>query len=144
MPVLLYDKRNKVIASIHAGWKGTVNGIVNVVVDVLKSEFNTDTENIIAGIGPSISAKNYEVGPEVIEAFEKTFSNHRELITNRHDNKAHVDLWLGNKTWLINQGVPEKNIEISGLCTYDNSDTFFSARYFKNKTGRFRGCIVLK
>jgi YfiH family protein len=144
VPVLLYDKKNKVIASIHAGWKGTVNGIVNEVLNVFKNEFNSVPENIIAGIGPSISAKNYEVGPEVIEAFEKAFSNADQLISNRHDNKAHVDLWLGNKTWLINQGVPEKNIEISGLCTYDNSDTFFSARYSKNKTGRFGGCIVLK
>lgn len=144
VPVLLYDKKNKVIASIHAGWKGTVNGIVNVVVNVLKDEFNTDPKDIIAGIGPSISAKNYEVGTEVIEAFEKAFSNSNELISNRHDDKAHVDLWLGNKTWLLNQGVPEENIEISGLCTYDNNETFFSARYFKNKTGRFGGCIVLK
>lgn len=144
VPVLLYDRKNQVIASIHAGWKGTVNGIVNVVMDVLKNEFNTNPENILAGIGPSISAKNYEVGPEVVEAFEIAFPNHNELISNRHDDKAHVDLWKGNKTWLLNHGVPEKNIEISGLCTYDEHETFFSARYFKNKTGRFGGCIVLK
>lgn len=144
VPVLLYDKKNKVVASIHAGWKGTVNGIVHIVMEVLKSEFNTDPQNVLAGIGPSISAKNYEVGPEVIDAFEKAFPNAHQLISNRHDNKAHVDLWLGNKTWLLHQGVPEENIEISGLCTYDQHDTFFSARYFKNKTGRFGGCIVLK
>lgn len=144
VPVLLYDKKEKVIASIHAGWKGTVNGIVHKVMEVLKAEFNTDPKNIIAGIGPSICAENYEVGPEVIEAFEKTFENHDTLISNRKENKAHVDLWLANKTWLTKQGVPEVNIEISGLCTYKNHDTFYSARYFKNNTGRFAGCIVLK
>jgi len=144
VPVLLYDKKEKIIASIHAGWKGTVNGIVNKVMEVLKAEFNTDPQNIIAGIGPSICAENYEVGPEVIEAFENTFKNHASLISHRKGEKGHIDLWLANKTWLIQQGVPDENIEISGLCTYKNHDTFYSARYFKNHTGRFAGCIVLK
>ncbi len=144
VPLLLFDKKQKVVASIHAGWKGTVNGIVNKVMDCLISEFNTDPKDIIVGIGPSISAEKYEVGQEVIEAFESTFDNPDQLISNRHDNKAHVDLWKANKTWLMNQGVPEENIEISGLCTYKNHETFFSARYFKNRTGRFAGCIALK
>jgi copper oxidase (laccase) domain-containing protein len=55
-----------------------------------------------------------------------------------------VDLWAANKTWLLNHGVPEKNIEISGLCTFKNNHQFFSARYTKNKTGRFASCIVMK
>jgi YfiH family protein len=144
VPILLFDKKEKVIATIHAGWKGTVNGIVDKVMNCLKSEFNSRPENIIAGIGPSISAANYEVGPEVVIAFESAFKNSAELISNRHGDKAHVDLWLSNKTWLTQQGVPENQIEISGLCTYNNHDTFYSARYFKNQTGRFGGCIVLK
>jgi YfiH family protein len=144
VPILLYDQQNKVIASIHAGWKGTVNGIVDKVMKVLKDDFGSQPENIIAGIGPSICAEIYEVGPEVTEAFEKTFSNYEQIISNRHNYKAHIDLWLANKTWLLNHGVPEINIEISGLCTYKNHDQFFSARYFNNKTGRFAGCIVMK
>lgn len=144
VPILLYDRKNKVIAAIHAGWKGTVNGIVDKVLYVLKKEFNSNPENIIAGIGPSICVENYEVGTEVVEAFEKTFPNHKLLITNHHNDKTHINLWLANKTWLLNQGVPEKNIEISGMCTYKNHDIFYSARYYKNKTGRFASCIVMK
>lgn len=144
VPILLYDQENKVIASIHAGWKGTVNGIVDRVMKILKEDFNSNPVNILAGIGPSICAEVYEVGPEVVEAFEKTFSNFDQLISNRHGDKAHVDLWAANKTWLLNHGVPEKNIEISGLCTFKNNHQFFSARYTKNKTGRFAGCIVMK
>jgi YfiH family protein len=144
VPLLLYDKKEKVIAVIHAGWKGTVNGIVYQVMDALKSQFHSDPENILVGIGPSICAENYEVGKEVVEVFESTFKNSDEIISNRHGDKAHVDLWLANKTWLVQQGVPDGNIEISGLCTYVNHDTFYSARYFKNKTGRFAGCMVLK
>lgn len=144
VPILLFDRQNKVIAAIHAGWKGTVNGIVNNVIEVLKNEFNSKPENILAGIGPSICAEEYEVGGEVIEAFEKTFPNQPLLITSRQDDKAHVDLWLANKAWLLNQGVPENNIEISGLCTYKNHETFYSARYYKNKTGRFASCIMMK
>ncbi len=144
VPILLFDKKEKVVASIHAGWKGTVNGIVDKVVSALKTEFNSQPENILAGIGPSICAENYEVGPEVIEAVKNAFANSSDLISNYHGDKAHVDLWLANKTWLINHGVPENNIEISGLCTFKNHETFYSARYFKNKTGRFASCIMLK
>ena len=144
VPVLLFDKKNNVIAAIHAGWKGTVHGIVDKVVTVMKKEFNTQPQNILAGIGPSICAENYEVGPEVIEAFHQAFTHHEAIVTGYHGDKAYVDLWLANKTWLTLHGVPEKNIEVSGLCTYKNHDTFYSARYNKNRTGRFGGCIVLK
>lgn len=143
VPILLYDRKKKVIAAIHAGWKGTVNGIVNHVMNCLKNEFDSNPEDIIAGIGPSICAKNYEVGPEVIVAFEQQFSNYNEIISNRHGDKAHVDLWLANKTWLVNHGVPENQIEISGICTYEQHETFYSARYFRNVTGRFGASIVL-
>ncbi len=144
VPILLYDRKNKVIASIHSGWKGTVNGIVDKVMQELKVEFHTNPEDLVAGIGPSICAEHYEVGAEVIDAFKTNFPDHPELITRYHDNKAHVDLWLANKVWLMDHGVPEKNIEIAGLCTYKNHDTFYSARYFKNQTGRFASCIALK
>jgi len=144
VPVLLYDPVNEVIAAVHSGWKGTVNGITRIVVDAMRTEFNTKPQDIIAGIGPSICSSNYEVGPEVVEAFEKSFPKSPELISNRNGDKAHVDLWKANETWLMNEGVQKSNIEISGLCTYDHPELFFSARYFKNKTGRFGACIVLK
>src|SRR5688572_26909616 len=144
VPILLYDKKERVIASIHAGWKGTVNGITTKVVDAMKKHFNSKPQHILAGIGPSICAENYEVGPEVIEAFKKVFSKSGAFISGYHDNKAQADLWAANVHWLTEQGIPESNIEVSGLCTYANSLQFYSARYFKNKTGRFGSCIVLK
>lgn len=144
VPILLYDKKQKVVAAIHAGWKGTVNGITDKVMQCLKHEFGTNPIDIVAGIGPSICAKNYEVGPEVIDAFTQNFENHHDLISNRHGNKGHVDLWLANKTWLMRHGVPESQIEVSGICTFDEHDLFYSARYFKNQTGRFGSSIMLK
>jgi copper oxidase (laccase) domain-containing protein len=110
----------------------------------LKEEFGSSPQNILAGIGPSICAENYEVGKDVIDAFEKIFPDYPEIFSRRQGDKAHLDLWLTNKIWLIEQGVPEENIEIAGLCTFRNPNVFYSARYFKNKTGRFASAIVLK
>lgn len=143
VPVLLYDKQQKVIAAIHAGWKGTVNGIVRNALRVMQNEFNCQPENILAGIGPSICAANYEVGPEVVEMFQRTFDNAGKLLSDFKEGHARVNLWEANKTWLTGFGVPEKNIEISGICTFSHPELFFSARYSKNHTGRFAGVIKL-
>jgi len=141
--VLLYDPEKRVIAAIHAGWKGTVNGIVRNTVELMKNEFGCRPESILAGIGPSICAENYEVGPEVAEQFRIAFTNAGELLSRFHGDKAHADLWKANRTWLLQQGIPETNIETAGICTYNNPGKFFSARYFKNHTGRFAGCIKM-
>jgi YfiH family protein len=144
VPVLLYDREKKVIAAIHAGWKGTVNGIVDKVVSAMKKEFGCLPGNIRAGIGPSICAASYEVGPEVIAQFREKVPDTEKLFSNFHGEKAHVDLWEANRAWLLRQGVPEENIEVAGICTFQNPGRFFSARYFKNRTGRFAACIALR
>lgn len=143
VPVLLYDPIHHVVAAIHAGWKGTVGGIVKNVLDAMMKKWNTDPKDLIAGIGPSICAKNYEVGKEVIEKVKLGFPDYKELLSDFSGEKAHLDLWKANVAWLQNAGVPEQSIEIMGICTFENHDRFFSARYFKNQTGRFAGVIKI-
>lgn len=137
VPVLVYDPEKKVVAVIHAGWRGTVAKIVEKTIEKMVTVFECNPKNILAGIGPSISAEAYEVGKEVIDEVEKAFGTKKGLIINEQSNgKGHLNLWYANKQCLLNAGVLEKNIEIAEICTQKNADTFFSVRS-QTETGRF-------
>ena len=72
-PVFIYDKENKVIAGVHSGWRGTEKKILLETLKKLKSDFNSQPENLYVYIAPSISQEKYEVGPEVAEKFEDKY-----------------------------------------------------------------------
>jgi hypothetical protein len=141
-PLLLYDPVRKAIGAIHAGWRGTVKKITHNTVMSMSKMFKSDPRNIYAGIGPSIGPCCYEIGDEVAkEVFEK-LSDPDELIIKRNGSR-YFDLWEANKRQLIEAGVPVSNIEVSGICTKDNSDAFFSSRASGGLTGRFGAGIML-
>jgi YfiH family protein len=141
VPVLLYDKEKKVIAAVHAGWRGTVGRIVEKTLELMKAEYGTKGEDIVACIGPSISLEAFEVGDEVYAAFvEAGFDMSR--IARRYE-KWHLDLWEANRLQLLSQDVKEENIEVAGICTYNHCDDFFSARRLGIKSGRILSGIIL-
>lgn len=143
VPVLLYDPVQRVVAAIHAGWRGTVSGIVPNTLSVFMNDYNSKPEDIIAGIGPSISPSNYEVGKEVIEAVNAYYGNDAGLFRkSRNPGRACLDLWEANRKQLLNCGISEHNIELAGICTYANSDRFFSARR-SVQSGRFAAGIMI-
>jgi len=145
VPVLLYDSVNKAIAIIHAGWRGTVAKIVKQTLDLMEHTYNTDAKDVIAAIGPSISADAFEVGEDVYDAFQKTgFDMTKITQWNEETQKFHVDLWKATCMQLINEGVLSENIEVSGICTYEQHDRFFSARRLGIKSGRILSGIMLK
>lgn len=138
-PVLVYDTKNKAVAAIHAGWRGTVAGIVTETLIKMQDNYGTKGEDCVAFIGACISNKNFEVGDEVAEHFsddEKTF--------NTEKKKYYVDLKLANKKQLLAFGVKESNIEISDKCTVSDNEEFYSYRYEKGKTGRMLALIGMK
>jgi YfiH family protein len=137
VPILLYDPIKGVVASIHAGWRGTVAEIVICTIQRMMQAFNCSPSSIIAGIGPSISSTNFEVGDEVAIHFKDTC---KCIGTN---GKMHIDLWLANKLQLLEMGVKEHNISISGLCTFANNTAFYSARKDGIQTGRLASVIGL-
>ena len=144
VPVLFYDPIEKVIAATHAGWRGTAKRITRNTVDLMIKNFNCKPQNILACIGPSIGPDVYEVGNEVIEEFRKAYKTTDEiLVQNETLDKALLNLWVANKIQLLEAGIPDNNIEISNLCTYKNSDMFFSSRKSNTKTGRFAAGIML-
>lgn len=137
VPVLLYDPQKKVVAAVHAGWKGTISKIVLKTVQKMAGQFGCQPSDIVAGIGPSIHMHAYEVGPEVVEMVQNNFGNSSALLKpSLNSGKAYFDLWEANQTVLAESGISEENIEIMGLCSFEHSDLFYSARRDGADTGR--------
>ena len=141
VPILLYDPVQHVIGIAHAGWRGTVSGICQDVVTKMGLYFHCHPTDILAAIGPSISAKNYPVGAEVADAVMRAFPEQNELLPV-HNGKAHFDLWDANVNALRRCGV--KTIQLSQLCTASCTDQYFSHRAEAGNTGRFGTVIALK
>ena len=141
VPVLLYDTRKKVVAAIHAGWRGTVARIVEKTVSVMDNQYGSQGKDLIACIGPSISLEAFEVGDEVYQAFCEAGFDMNQIA--RKEAKWHIDLWEANRQQLLAYGVKPEHIEISGICTYHNNDDFFSARRQGIRSGRILSGILL-
>jgi YfiH family protein len=144
VPILLFDPIRKVVAAVHAGWRGTVSKIAAKTVGLMVEKFDCQPSDIVAGIGPSIHMHAYEVGPEVVEAVQANFSNSPTLLKpSLTEGKAFFDLWEANKTILVESGIPEENIEVMGLCSFEHVDLFYSARRDGIDTGRMVSGIRL-
>ena len=141
VPILLYDRVKEVIAAIHAGWRGTVGRIVEKTLDVMKSQYGTEGEDVMACIGPSISLESFEVGDEVYAAFEEAGFDMSRIA--RKYEKWHLDLWEANRLQLLAHGVLPEHIEVAGICTYQNHEDFFSARRLGIKSGRILSGIQI-
>ena len=139
VPILLYDKEKKVIAAVHAGWKGTKAKIVAKTVEKMKEAFGSNPENIIVGVAPSIGRCCYEVGEDVAKHFFDTADG----FTKKGD-KFMLDLPFINKKQLLDVGVREENIEMSAVCTACEVDRYFSYRKEQGCSGRFMSMIGMK
>jgi YfiH family protein len=134
-PILIYDAKNKVVAAVHAGWRGSAANIVGNTLNEMKMRYNSSSDECYAFIGACIGFDSFEVGDEVAREFETTFKS--EI----GDNKFLVDLKSVNKKQLVDFGIPQANIEISDLCTIKNNDMFFSHRFERGITGRMMAVI---
>jgi len=141
VPLLFYDPVKSVVGVAHAGWKGTVNKIAAVTVERMKSDFGSCAGDIKVGMGPSIAAHHYEIGPEVIRLVRDEFGVQSNDFLISRNGSVYFDLWAANHYMLEQAGL--KSIEISGICTYCNPDDWFSYRGEKGKTGRFGVLIAL-
>jgi hypothetical protein len=131
---------------VHAGWKGTVIGIAAAAVQAMQSEYQSNPTDMLAAIGPSVCAKHYEVGPEVVGQVQQTFGPDSEKVISYgngdlNPGKAYFDLWTANRLVLENAGVGQ--IEIANICTACHPEDWYSHRAEKGKTGRFGVLIGL-
>ena len=141
VPILFYDKGHRAIASCHSGWRGTHGRILARVIEAMQREFSSKPEEIYIAIGPSICKNCYEVSEDVGEAFLEAFPALREETKNVSpiervsEEKFHIDLWELNRIIALEAFIPPENISISGYCTMERPDLFFSHRYSQGKRG---------
>jgi polyphenol oxidase len=131
-PILLADGKNRAIAAIHAGWRGTEAQIVRKTLEKMAAEFGTSPGDLRAAIGPGIGACCYEVGEEVARQFGYDVG---------FDARTHLDLASENWKQLEGAGVPRQNIEALSVCTFCDAERFFSYRRDKEDPGRMTSFI---
>ena len=124
VPVLICDNEKKIIAAIHAGWKGAYKGIISKVINFMIKK-GCKIENINAAIGPSISVKNYEVQEDFKKKFIKKDKKNQKYFKNKK-NKLYFDLTKYIHALLLENKI--MNIDNLKVDTFDIKNKFFSAR----------------
>ncbi len=143
VPVLILDPVKKAIAAVHSGWKGTVRNIAGEALVHMERFYQSDPGDLQIAIGPSICRECFEVDREVYELFLEKFP-WCGAYTAYKNGKYRVDLQGIIKKVLADNGVPEQNIIVSGVCTKCNRDIFFSFRGDERKTGSLAALMMLK
>ncbi len=145
VPILLSSADGRICAAVHAGWRGTAKGIAAVAVEKMAA-LGADRNGIKAALGASISVKNYRVGDdfsellyaEMINSDSAAVRGNARMLSERYivsyPDGPHCDLWELNKRILMLSGIDENNIDISGICTFEDEE-FYSHRRQGPKRG---------
>jgi hypothetical protein len=141
VPLFFYDPGHHAIALAHAGWKGTVLKVGQETVSAMRERYGSDPAQILAAIGPSISAERYPVGQNVIDEVEAAFDGSSSELLPKFGDNTHFDLWKANLLTLQESGV--RDVELAGLCTASNPEDWYSHRGEGGRTGRFGALVGL-
>jgi len=168
IPVLVADRKRRVVAAFHAGWRGTVRRIVEAGIGQMRLEYGSKPKDLIAAIGPGIGACCYSVGDEVLSEFESQFSYARKLFHEVYDSDPirtkypmlfltqrapghspigpalHLNLVEANRRQLLDAGLDEKAIRVVGGCTHCERELFFSHRGSQGHAGRMMSVIGIR
>lgn len=142
IPVLLYDRENRAVCAIHAGWRGTVRRVVVKGVEAMTAAYGTRPQQLIAQIGPGIHLDSFEVGNEVYDAFVQEGFDMPAISLRRE--KWHIDLPECNRLQLLASGLETQHIKVSSVCTFQQADDYFSARRLSINSGRIFTGILFK
>src|SRR6266852_5390066 len=165
VPILLVDPKNRAVAAVHAGWRGTLARIVEKAIGRMQMQFGSHAADLLAAISPAIGGCCYEVGNEVAAAFSGQFADAAEffdeLRTGDEPNplrwlnmmppghqpppkKVLLDLRKANHSQLEAAGVPAAHILVNDLCTGCRRDLLFSYRKEGAETGRMMAVIGIR
>ena len=143
VPILFMDEVRRVVAVVHAGWRGTLGGIVTKTLMVMQQRFRCNMRTIRAAMGPSIGGCCYEVGEAVLEPLERTCPYWHEVVDRENGSRAHLDLRKLNRRQMEEAGVLATRIETVNLCTSCYPELFYSYRRDGKGTGRMTSGIGL-
>lgn len=141
VPLLLADPRRRVVAAVHAGWRGTAGGIAREAVTVMADRFDCRPEDLRGAIGPCIGPCHYEVDEPVLARLRR-WSWWEQVVTPNARGRWQLDLRDANRRQLIDVGVPVVQIETLDWCTFEHPDLFYSYRR-DGPTGLMAALIAL-
>jgi YfiH family protein len=170
LPVLLVDPKRRVVAAVHAGWRGALARVIEKAVGDMRCSFGSDPRQLLAALGPSIRVCCYEVGEEVVQAFHGRFiradqffrqpPRHPGAATDRRSTfflsvcppghapepapGAHLDLVAVALDQLASAGVKRSSVLIADYCTACRTDLFFSHRKEGERTGRQMAVVGIR
>jgi YfiH family protein len=144
VPIFLVDPCRRIIANVHAGWKGTALNIMGKVIGTMSKRFGSRIGEIIAVIGPAIGACCYEVDERVIRATAPWNDVSATRRSASEEDRWMLDLPLINHQQAVRAGIPDQNISLINLCTSCREDLFFSHRRDHGRTGRQVHFVMLK
>jgi polyphenol oxidase len=146
--ILMADTKKRVVAAVHAGWKGVLKKIELNALNMFKANYGSEPKDILIFIGPSIRKCCFKVTEETLNLFVSTYKNNlpAEKTESSQDNIDYyfIDLVKIIKNNLINSGIPGDNITDLGLCTFCNEENLFFSYRKEKKTGRHAGLIMLE
>jgi hypothetical protein len=168
IPILVADRKQRAVAAFHAGWRGTVERIVESGIGRMRLQFGSRPEDLIAAIGPGIGPCCYAVGEEVLSSFESQFAYARSLFREVYDSdpvrkkypllfmtqrapghsqigpSLHLNLIEANRRQLLAAGLKPRAIYIVGGCTSCHRELFFSHRGSEGHAGRMMSVIGIR
>ncbi len=154
VPLYFLDPVHKAIGLSHSGWKGTVGKIGALTVRKMQEVYGSNPEDILCGIAPSICVDCYEVSKDVADEFVKVFDikympkwmgsgdmNH--ILYQKSEEKYQLNLWKACKDTLLEAGIKNEHISVTGICTCCNPDLLFSHRASQGKRGNLGAFMML-
>jgi polyphenol oxidase len=141
VPVLLASEDGRLVAAVHAGWRGAIAGVVPAAIAAMREAMDGRANALLAAIGPCIGPDAFEVGDEVAEVFARAFPESPPVSVGG-SGKAHVDMRRAVRMQLVDAGIREDHMDGTDRCTYRDRDEFFSHRRDKGITGRMAAIIT--
>jgi len=143
LPILIWDEDKKVVAAVHAGWRGSLMAIASKTVLTMRSSFGCRPADLRVGIGPAIGPCCYEVDGPVLDPLREEFGYWKEVVREKDGGKGMLDLAGLNARQLIASGVRTDRIAVADLCTFCHTERFYSYRRDGNSSGGMINGIMI-
>lgn len=144
VPVLMARADGRLVAAVHAGWRGVVAGVVPAAVEAMRSIAALPARDLRVAIGPAIGPRAFEVGPEVAADFRRRFGGAAGLVHRADSDRWTIDLAAAIVAQLAELGVADAQVDGADLCTFERADEFFSHRRDRGVTGRMAAIIAAR